>query len=241
MSIIRVVHNKENPYVTLNKEITKDLDLSYQALGMYFLAFSRPDDWEFNISELSKRKRGGRDAVKSIVKELEVKGYLIKVARRSGDSGKFTGCDWFFFETPRTQDEIKEMFPKVGKHVGRETRRTGKPTQLSNNPKPSKERQTNVCLSSATRSSTPSECKLTKKLKSLMQERKVSTKKIKEAMDYPLSEVELAMKYALFQEKNKQKKDEQTRNFGTYLHLTLKNRWYESESFDPDCIVFNLD
>lgn len=141
MAICRAIHDKENPYVTLNKEITKNLDISYKALGLYFLAFSRPDDWEFNLKELSKRKNGGRDAVRGAAHELETFGYLHKKAVQT-EGGRMDGWDWYFFETPKTEEEFQKMFPKDGKPALRKTRSSVKPTQLSNNPIPSNNNNT---------------------------------------------------------------------------------------------------
>lgn len=81
MSILRIEHNKENPYVILNKRILEDCDLSWTAKGLWSYLMSRPDNWNVSVSHLKtifKGKGGGEKAIYSILNELIKAGYCVR-------------------------------------------------------------------------------------------------------------------------------------------------------------------
>lgn len=128
MTQFRVIHNKDNPYLTINTTIAEDDRLSWRAKGIWLYAFSRKDDWQFRFSDLQKRSTEGRDALRKALKELEKNGYLHRRVRQT-DKGKLDGQEWSFFETSRSGEEIKKQLrvtekPSDGKAVGRENRPT---------------------------------------------------------------------------------------------------------------------
>ncbi len=112
-SIIRVVHNRENPYVQLNKQALWDDSLSLKAIGLWARCMSRPDDWTFCISELVKKCKEGRRAVDSAMQELIEHGYAYRMeVDVKGKDGKFTHrmVEYVFFEFPATQEEKVNQF-----------------------------------------------------------------------------------------------------------------------------------
>lgn len=109
MTIFRVKHDKNNPYTLINRHITEDNRISWKAKGIWLYAFSRPDDWSFNMTDLVKRSSDGRDSVSKGLRELEEAGYLERTQRR-GPDGKLGNADWIFYETPR---EIQKMLPQT--------------------------------------------------------------------------------------------------------------------------------
>lgn len=81
MSILRIEHNKENPYVILNKKILEDSDLSWTAKGLWSYLMSRPDNWNVSVGHLKtifKGKGGGEKAIYSILNELIKAGYCVR-------------------------------------------------------------------------------------------------------------------------------------------------------------------
>jgi len=101
MTLIRVTHNKN--YTTINNTITRDARLSWKAKGIFFYAFSRPDDWSFYVSDLVKQSKDGEDSVRSGLNELQQCGYL-RIFRNRDDKGRIIECIWIFYETPTTPD-----------------------------------------------------------------------------------------------------------------------------------------
>jgi hypothetical protein len=106
MSIYRVQHNKN--YTVINNTICKDTRLSWKAKGIWLYAFSRPDDWQFNLQDLVNQSSNSRDSVRNGLLELENTGYLVRTQTR--ENGKFGCSEWMFFEVPQ---DIKEMFTKT--------------------------------------------------------------------------------------------------------------------------------
>ena len=131
MSIIRTVHNKENPYVQLNKKALWDDRLSLKAVGLWARCMSRPDDWRFNISELAKRLKEGRRAIDSAIKELINNNYAIRLEHWEKDlDGKFVGggVEYVFFEFEATESEkanVLNEFKKSFQHCGFGNSRNG--------------------------------------------------------------------------------------------------------------------
>lgn len=111
MSIVRTIHNRENPFVQLNKKALWDQNLSLEAVGLWARLLSRPDNWEVRVSELCKSCGCGRDKIRSILNELITNGYAFRVQPRT--KGKFADYDTYVFEFKMTKEEIKEMFTET--------------------------------------------------------------------------------------------------------------------------------
>lgn len=112
--IIRVKHNKENPYVMLNKKSIWDLNLSLEAVGLWTRLMSRPDDWEIRISELINSCKEGKDKIHKIINELIKNKYIYRHQERVSGKRKnqFSKVVYYIFETQATDEEIKKMFPQ---------------------------------------------------------------------------------------------------------------------------------
>lgn len=112
MTIYRAIHNKN--YTTVNNTICKDKRLSWKAKGIWLYAFSRPDDWQFNISDLMNQSKDGEESVQSGLRELEKCGYLLR-SRQKEEKGRFDKSDYTFYELPQ---ELKEILPQGGFPAG---------------------------------------------------------------------------------------------------------------------------
>lgn len=161
MTICRVKHNKNNPYLTINTTIVSDERISWKAKGLWLYAFSRPDDWQFYVSDLIKRSVDGKESVASGLKELEKHGYLIRNIARKKD-GTIEGYHWVFLEVPEDQEEEfkkcyrKRGFPSAGKTLRRLTPPTENPPLLSNEAQPNNHRKENKKKKGAAAAGAPS-------------------------------------------------------------------------------------
>ncbi len=104
MAILRTQHNKENPFVMINKYAIRNSSLSFKARGILCYLLEKPNNWRVYQSELVKNTTDGKDAVSSGIKELEEHGYIVK-ARIRDDKGKILRWEYIVLEEP--QDEIE--------------------------------------------------------------------------------------------------------------------------------------
>lgn len=100
-----------NRYGTLPIRYYDDLNLSPKAwgiLGKIFLLKSRNENWKISVNGLATQIKGGRDLVKSTVKELKDNGYL-HIMQGRNENGSFGTTKWYIFESP----EDNPFFLKV--------------------------------------------------------------------------------------------------------------------------------
>jgi len=70
MGIIRISHDKNNPYVLLNKKTLEISTLSWEAKGLWSYLLSKPDDWNVSVLHLTKNFGAGKAKLYRILKEL---------------------------------------------------------------------------------------------------------------------------------------------------------------------------
>jgi len=100
MSIFRVVKDKENPYVMINKSAIQDEKLSWKAKGLLSYLLSMPDDWQVYETELVKHSKDGRESTRSTIKELITAGYIERSKDRiRDDKGLLKGYEYRIYET----------------------------------------------------------------------------------------------------------------------------------------------
>jgi hypothetical protein len=116
MSIIRKPR-PETKYYVLDKNISEDKRLSWNARGMLVFLLGKPDNWEVSVQHLINEtqhalgKVSGRDAVRGILKELEKAGYLT-VDRSRSEGGAFAGMAYTVSEQPTMAPQTEN--PGVG-------------------------------------------------------------------------------------------------------------------------------
>lgn len=69
-TIFRVVKNKQNPYVMIDRRPVDNKNLSFKAKGILTYCLSRPDGWEVNIQDLVNHSTDGAYAIRTGIKEL---------------------------------------------------------------------------------------------------------------------------------------------------------------------------
>src|SRR5690349_18569722 len=86
--IIRVAHNKDNPYTLINRTFTDDPALSWEARGLLAYLLCKPDNWEVRSTDLIRRGNAGRLMMRRMLHELEAAGYLVRTCSR-GPGGRW--------------------------------------------------------------------------------------------------------------------------------------------------------
>ena len=86
-------------YSYISKYILRDRTLSLKAKGLLALSFSLPDDWKYTEAGLAAINKDGIDAIKSVVKELQEKEYLV-ISRVRNEDGRFGDSCFKFYQMP---------------------------------------------------------------------------------------------------------------------------------------------
>ncbi|RAI79695.1 replication protein [Macrococcoides goetzii] len=98
MATFRTV-KRASEFVTLDKTAIYDSELSFKAKGILLYLLSRPDDWQIYESEIVKHCSDGRDSVRSGLKELEEKNYIIRTRKRD-EKGRLKEYEYVVYERP---------------------------------------------------------------------------------------------------------------------------------------------
>lgn len=110
MAIVRVIKDKSNPYVMLNKTCLCDEKLSWKAKGLHSYLLSLPDDWQIYIEDLKNRSKDGRDSTTTAVNELIALGYIKRTPSKDEKTGKFKGgYDYEVYEMPIEVNESRAI------------------------------------------------------------------------------------------------------------------------------------
>lgn len=98
-TIFRVVKNKDNPYVMIDKRPIENPALSWKAKGLLAYLLSRPDNWIVRMGDLIKRSQDGEFATRGAAKELESAGHIAKHQERK-DGARFAEVVYTVYEQP---------------------------------------------------------------------------------------------------------------------------------------------
>lgn len=113
MSIIRTEKDKNHPYVLLNKSFFEDQNLSLRAKGLLGYCLTKPDGWQFHVSQLVSVLKEGKEAIYSTIKELVENGYCEKVQSKD-DKGQFKTFDYVIHESKLKKKVPLPAFPEAG-------------------------------------------------------------------------------------------------------------------------------
>ena len=142
MAVIRVEKNRN--FTTMSNYHLRDKDLSLKAKGLLSQILSLPDDWDYSVRGLASICLEGKDCIVTTLKELEIKGYLVRKQLRDAN-GRLSGIEYIIYETPPEQcadspctekpDTVKQDAdrPNTAKPDG------GNPPQLNTNKTKTKE------------------------------------------------------------------------------------------------------
>lgn len=110
MTVIRTSHNRENPYVMLNKSVVQNKELSLKAKGLWALLMSYPNDWKFYVKKLIEECKEGRTALYNTIDELISARLMIRIQTFQKDvQGKMCGggVEYIIFEFPISDEEVE--------------------------------------------------------------------------------------------------------------------------------------
>ncbi len=98
---------KSGNYTALANEIVNDSRLNLRSLGLFLHMWSKPDNWNFTISNIAKARNVGQDQIKSALQELKKIGYVRYEKLKDG-----TGI-YYLSDTTDTIDRTNIQDPKA--------------------------------------------------------------------------------------------------------------------------------
>ena len=107
MSVFRV--NKNKNYTCISNECLKDRGLSLKAKGLLVLMLSLPDTWDYSIEGLTAICSECKNTIVSILKELELNGYLTRTKVRN-EKGQIIDTCYDIYES-KIDDDRKPKKP----------------------------------------------------------------------------------------------------------------------------------
>lgn len=122
-TIIRTYKNRANPYAQIHRGVLEDRRLSWGARGVMAYLLAKPDNWTVQPKDLEANGGCGRDAIRSILGELERYGYLWR--HRVRQKGGTFGWVHRVYESPELNPNFK---PEVVE--GAKKPATGKPSMV---------------------------------------------------------------------------------------------------------------
>lgn len=124
MSKVRI--NKNRNYTVVSNHHLRNKNLSCAAKGLLTFMLSLPDDWDYSIAGLEACLKEGKKAIRSMLKELEQEGYLVRTKTHS-EKGRFAYI-YDIFEEPNELSTLSTPYNPKGYAVQGHTL---KDTQIS--------------------------------------------------------------------------------------------------------------
>lgn len=97
--------NLQTGYTHVNNEIFHDKNISYKAKGLFCQMLSLPDNWDFKENSIKALATDGISSVRTGLKELMEKGYLVRKPIREGNL--IVDWEYTLIDCPRNLENLK--------------------------------------------------------------------------------------------------------------------------------------
>lgn len=109
MTIYRVIKDRDNPYVQINRNSLHNQALSWKARGILSYILTLPDNWTINRKHLAGCSPDGVSSLDSGLKELEASGHLVRYQEKNPD-GTFGKYITEVYETPQCENRTSVIY-----------------------------------------------------------------------------------------------------------------------------------
>ena len=103
-TIFRIVKNKDNPFVMIDRRLTENPSLTWRAKGVLSYLLSRPDDWVINMNDLINRSCDSEYITRESVDELMAAGHVVR-HRILNERKQVVRYEYSVHEQPVPQEE----------------------------------------------------------------------------------------------------------------------------------------
>lgn len=97
--------NLQTGYTHVNNEIFHDKNISYKAKGLFCQMLSLPENWDFKEKSIKALATDGISSVRTGLKELMEKGYLVRKPIREGNL--IVDWEYTLIDCPRNLENLK--------------------------------------------------------------------------------------------------------------------------------------
>lgn len=97
--------NLQTGYTHVNNEIFHDKNISYKAKGLFCQMLSLPENWDFKENSIKALSTDGISSVRTGLKELMEKGYLVRKPIREGNL--IVDWEYTLIDCPRNLENLK--------------------------------------------------------------------------------------------------------------------------------------
>ncbi|MGA2765231.1 MAG: helix-turn-helix domain-containing protein [Spirochaetia bacterium] len=110
LSIIRVEHNRDRPYLMVSKATLRDHSLSWASRGFLCFLLAKPDDWQLRVDALARECKRCEKTVYRWLKPLIVAGYVTRTEiKHRKEDGRFEeGCLYVVYEDKSLRPRDRE-------------------------------------------------------------------------------------------------------------------------------------
>lgn len=99
MSIIRRGRPIDRNFYILDKSISEDIRLTFEARGLLIYLLGKPDNWQTNLTHLATQSPAGRNKIARMLNELKEIGYITQHQERDA-RGKMLPSTYVVYEIP---------------------------------------------------------------------------------------------------------------------------------------------
>jgi DNA-binding Lrp family transcriptional regulator len=110
-SIIRIVHDRNNPYTIINNRSLNDQNLTFEAAGFWARLLSKPASWTIRTANLAKEYGVSVDTIRRLMNVLLRAGYVHRVKVLTPHRA-IVAWEYYVFETKTSSEEFQKMFPE---------------------------------------------------------------------------------------------------------------------------------
>ena len=97
MQNCKIKKHYKNQFTQIDNSLINDMQLSFQAKGVFLYLWSKPDDWQVNVKAMQYECVDKQTKIYSALRELENHGYLTR--KRYYINGKVAGINYNISDT----------------------------------------------------------------------------------------------------------------------------------------------